>query len=369
MLLEGPQRCPYDVLGLSEDAAESEIKRAYRGLALQWHPDKSPPEERAAAEELFKALGHAYDLLRDPVRRKDYDESQGIFRLGHKLHRPVVKRWAACRRSRSSPCGAAAAATAADSPQVTSQGAPATWLHTREWTPTPPPASCYAGIAWAAGAAASAPSSRVWFARGSACVGRAYKGLEAEDIARERQSALEAVGRWASAHPYAVVDIRGCSTKGEVGPRQRDSMGLARCERTLEFMGTRCGVPIERCYASRRLCADFQGVELRAMIRLEVDGTFEAKGSYELQNKAVLGDVAGALARSTVAGGLHVVIEVFGVGGATRLAERRVAALRSALASAGVSKHRISGRARVGLAEEAAFLIYEELPQIEEPAF
>lgn len=62
---------PYAVLGVSREAEESEIKIAYRRLALQYHPDRNPGDK--AAEERFKALSEAYATLRDPDMRARYD--------------------------------------------------------------------------------------------------------------------------------------------------------------------------------------------------------------------------------------------------------------------------------------------------------
>ncbi len=59
----------YDVLGVSPDAGAEEIKRAYRQLARRYHPDISG-EDRGVA---FLELARAYDVLRDPARRRDYD--------------------------------------------------------------------------------------------------------------------------------------------------------------------------------------------------------------------------------------------------------------------------------------------------------
>src|SRR2546429_8650109 len=65
----------YEVLGLGRNASEEEVKRAYRKLAVQFHPDKNPDDPHA--EEKFKALGEAYDVLMDPDKRAAYD------RFGH----------------------------------------------------------------------------------------------------------------------------------------------------------------------------------------------------------------------------------------------------------------------------------------------
>jgi len=65
----------YEVLGVDRNASGDEIKRAYRKLAVQYHPDKNP--EDSHAEEKFKELGEAYDALMDAEKRAAYD------RFGH----------------------------------------------------------------------------------------------------------------------------------------------------------------------------------------------------------------------------------------------------------------------------------------------
>ncbi|MDP9072094.1 MAG: molecular chaperone DnaJ [Actinomycetota bacterium] len=67
----------YKVLGVSEDADEKEVTRAYRKLARQLHPDANP--NNPEAEERFKEVSAAYDVVGDPDKRKEYDE---IRRLG-----------------------------------------------------------------------------------------------------------------------------------------------------------------------------------------------------------------------------------------------------------------------------------------------
>ncbi|NJP99374.1 molecular chaperone DnaJ [Streptomyces zingiberis] len=70
----------YKVLGVPKDATEAEIKKAYRKLAREYHPDANKGDARA--EERFKEVSEANDVLADPKRRKEYDEARALFGNG-----------------------------------------------------------------------------------------------------------------------------------------------------------------------------------------------------------------------------------------------------------------------------------------------
>ncbi|WP_420080112.1 molecular chaperone DnaJ [Streptomyces sp. JL4002] len=70
----------YKVLGVPKDATEAEIKKAYRKLAREFHPDANKGD--ASAEERFKEISEANDVLGDPKRRKEYDEARALFGNG-----------------------------------------------------------------------------------------------------------------------------------------------------------------------------------------------------------------------------------------------------------------------------------------------
>ena len=61
----------YDVLGVSRNATQEEIKKAFRDGVMKWHPDRN--QDNPEAEERFKAISFAYDTLGDPKKRQIYD--------------------------------------------------------------------------------------------------------------------------------------------------------------------------------------------------------------------------------------------------------------------------------------------------------
>ena len=63
----------YEVLGVSKDASDDEIKKAFRKLAIKYHPDKNRDDPKAA-EEKFKEINEAYSVLSDKQKRAQYDQ-------------------------------------------------------------------------------------------------------------------------------------------------------------------------------------------------------------------------------------------------------------------------------------------------------
>ncbi|XP_051993281.1 dnaJ homolog subfamily B member 14 [Xyrauchen texanus] len=79
------KRCKdyYEVLGISKEANDEELKKSYRKLALQFHPDKN---QAPGATEAFKKIGNAYTVLSNPDKRKQYDMSKGEESSSHNAH-------------------------------------------------------------------------------------------------------------------------------------------------------------------------------------------------------------------------------------------------------------------------------------------
>lgn len=83
---------PYSVLGVKRDASEEEIRKAFRKLAKQYHPDLNPGKKEAEAR--FKAINAAYDLLSDPQKRARYDRGEIDAEGAERPERAYYRRYA-----------------------------------------------------------------------------------------------------------------------------------------------------------------------------------------------------------------------------------------------------------------------------------
>ncbi len=76
----------YETLGISRGATAEEIRRAYRQLARKWHPDTNKTDPKA--EEKFKSINEAYEVLKDPEKRKKYDTLGADWKTGQEFRPP-----------------------------------------------------------------------------------------------------------------------------------------------------------------------------------------------------------------------------------------------------------------------------------------
>lgn len=129
----------YQILGVGKNATDDEIKKAYRRLALKWHPDRNRDNVQYATER-FKEVGEAYDVLSDPQKKEIYDTygEEGLKGGAPRRARPAARaasraalqarsRAAAAARScsRAGPVRAALAASATRTTSSASSLAPA----------------------------------------------------------------------------------------------------------------------------------------------------------------------------------------------------------------------------------------------------
>ena len=79
----------YSILGVTENASDGEIKKAYRKLAMQYHPDRNTGNEKWANEK-FKEINEAYGILGDPQKRKQYDQFGTVGNVGDVFSSPFT---------------------------------------------------------------------------------------------------------------------------------------------------------------------------------------------------------------------------------------------------------------------------------------
>lgn len=386
-------RNPYLVLGVQADADGEEIRRAYRSRALQCHPDKRQPEEREAGEQLFKDLGQAYEILRDPVKRRAFDAvhctvgscqrpaSQGGAGLAASTRRRPGQRRPQSQGTWFTSAGRAGRHRGFPFSSFTSPQPSEEWdasKESRQPEPTASQETCPPNDRPSTGAAPKADStpsfgSRIWFARGSACVGRAYKGQEAEELSSGRQAALLAAAAWLCSGSDCLLEVRGCTSRGEVPLRQQEALGKSRCEKAMNFLNGQGGVSAEMLRVVPAKTTDcFQGVELTGMRRLNVNGTFLSDTSLLLNDEAVLPAVTKFLVSRGGADAHMLFLEIV-FSEDQHLAARRRAALAAALVgSSGAARRslglaqRVAAGVRRGLADQVNFYTLEKLPLVDE---
>lgn len=124
----------YKVLGVSKDASDAELKKTYRKLARQFHPDSNPGD--AAAENRFKEISEAYSVLSDKEQRQEYDQVRAMGPA------PASRRAAEGRAgSRTSSAGCSGSRAVADSASASARAARAVPAVSRTSS-----AGCSAGV-------------------------------------------------------------------------------------------------------------------------------------------------------------------------------------------------------------------------------
>ncbi len=125
----------YKVIGVSKTANADEIKKSYRKLARKYHPDANKGD--AKAEEKFKEISEAYNVLSDPKQRKEYDEARSLF--GGGFRRPGQAGAGARAGSAVSISATCSAAAPGPGPAVPGPAVAAAWA--TSW------AACSAAVA------------------------------------------------------------------------------------------------------------------------------------------------------------------------------------------------------------------------------
>jgi len=80
----------YEILGVSRNAGGNTVKKAYRSLAMKYHPDRNPGEEKEANER-FKDINEAYAVLGDPDKRRQYDQFGTVDNIGDIFSSPFTR--------------------------------------------------------------------------------------------------------------------------------------------------------------------------------------------------------------------------------------------------------------------------------------
>mmetsp|Transcript_27638 Transcript_27638/g.90025 ORF Transcript_27638/g.90025 Transcript_27638/m.90025 type:complete len:161 (-) Transcript_27638:1494-1976(-) len=90
----------YSILGVAKNATQQEVKKAYLQAAQKFHPDVAPEDQRKTAEVRFKEVNAAYEVLGDPLKRKEYD-SRSMYGYHSGMSASQATRAAGAWRSRS----------------------------------------------------------------------------------------------------------------------------------------------------------------------------------------------------------------------------------------------------------------------------
>ena len=80
----------YQILGVPRNATDEQIKKAYRKLAMQYHPDRNPGKEKWANEK-FKEINEAFSVLGDPEKRRQYDQFGTVGNIGDIFGSPYTR--------------------------------------------------------------------------------------------------------------------------------------------------------------------------------------------------------------------------------------------------------------------------------------